>query len=290
MKKIMMILGIAFLSLIVLLVIFIPIKPMDRTSGNARGHPLIIGHRGASGNAPENTLPAIDSALAAGADYIEIDVQLSKDNFLIVMHDETVDRTTNGKGKISDLTAAEILSLDAGSWFGKAFAGTKVPLLEDVVSHVNGRAKLLIEIKKKNHQYIGIEELTIGVIRKHNSEKWCVVQSFNDEVLEILHDKAPDIELHKLIFFKFRIIPYAFDGKITRFDMVKYDYIKSVNMNYLFFNKSFLQGMHDHGKKIFLWGCRKKIPCFSLGIIGCDGVISDFPKDYISCLNNIKPD
>ena len=206
------------------------------------------------------------------------------------MHDETVDRTTNGKGKISDLTAAEILSLDAGGWFGEAFAGTKVPLLEDVVSHVNGRAKLLIEIKKKKHQYIGIEEQTIGIIRKHNSEKWCVIQSFNDEVLEIVHDKAPDIELHKLIVFKFRLIPYAFDGKITHFDMVKYNYIKSVNMNYLFFNNPFLKVMHDHGKKIFLWGCRKKKPCFSIETIGCDGVISDFPKDYIFRLNSKKPD
>ncbi len=125
------------------------------------GVPLVVAHRGASGIAPENTLPAIDKALLAGADFIEIDVQLTRDRQVVLMHDETVDRTTNGKGKIGEMTADQVAGLDAGSWFGAEFTGTKVPLLEEVVAHIGGRTGLLIEIKKKKGFNEGIEEEVI---------------------------------------------------------------------------------------------------------------------------------
>ena len=265
-----------------MLLVFVPVSFTSGTPGSGAHRPLIIGHRGAAGVAPENTLPSIDSALAAGADYIEIDLHQSMDHALIVMHDETVDRTTNGTGKIAELTAGEITSMDAGSWFGEEFAGTKVPLFEDVISYVNGKAKLLIEIKKKDQQYEGIEEEVIGIIRKYKAETWCEVQSFNDEVLEIFHEKAPEIGLHKLIVFKYRLIPYVFDGKITRFDMDKYDYVRSINIYFRFFNKSFSKLVHDNGKNIFLWGCRKEEPCFPVDLPGCDGIITDFPREFIN--------
>lgn len=85
--------------------------------------PLIIAHRGASGTAPENTFAAFQKAVDLRADMIELDVHLTRDKQLIVMHDSTVDRTTDGKGKIADLTLGEIKMLDAGSWFGAEFAG-----------------------------------------------------------------------------------------------------------------------------------------------------------------------
>lgn len=96
--------------------------------------PRLIGHRGAKASAPENTLPAIEEAHRQGATWIEFDAKLTKDGVPILMHDETLDRTTSGKGDVAAHTLAEIRALDAGAWFGAAFAGTKVPTLEEAMA------------------------------------------------------------------------------------------------------------------------------------------------------------
>jgi glycerophosphoryl diester phosphodiesterase len=276
--------SILILTLMMLILVFVPISVTHGTSGNHSGRPLIIAHRGASGVAPENTMPAIDSALASGADYIEIDVHLSKDGAVIVMHDKSVDRTTDGKGEIAEMTVAEIKTLDAGSWFNETFTGTRVPTLEEVISQIDGKARLLIEIKKMGVENEGLEEAVIRIIRDSSAGSWCEVQSFNDEVLELFHEKAPEIILHKLIVFKYRFLPYAFDGGITRFSIEKYDYVKNINIHYRFFNKSLCKLIKGGGKKIFLWGCREESPCFPFDN-GCDGIITDFPANFINTSN-----
>ena len=93
---------------------------------------MIIAHRGASGSAPENTIPAIIKGINDGANYIEIDVHQTLDNKIIAIHDYSVDRTTNSEGDVKDLTYAEIKKMDAGKWFSDEFEGTKVPLLEEI--------------------------------------------------------------------------------------------------------------------------------------------------------------
>ncbi|UUP15651.1 glycerophosphodiester phosphodiesterase [Nitratireductor thuwali] len=109
--------------------------------------PLVVCHRGASHHAPENTFAAADKAIELGADYVELDVRESADGVLYVMHDRTVDRTTNGSGQIAAMSSAEIDRLDAGSWFGSDFAGEKVPRLSDYLVNLKGRAGAYIEIK-----------------------------------------------------------------------------------------------------------------------------------------------
>ena len=93
---------------------------------------LVFGHRGAKAYAPMNTIPSFELALAQGADGIELDVRLTRDGELVLMHDDSVDATTNGSGRVADLTLAEIQSLDAGAWFGEAFRGTRAPTLDEV--------------------------------------------------------------------------------------------------------------------------------------------------------------
>src|SRR5256886_16194559 len=94
---------------------------------------LVIAHRGASGNAPENTLAAFKKAVALGATFIETDLQLSRDAHFVAIHDTTVDRTTNGQGAVHDMTLADLRRLDAGSWFGSEFAGERIPTLEEIL-------------------------------------------------------------------------------------------------------------------------------------------------------------
>ena len=95
---------------------------------------LVIAHRGASGNAPENTMAAFKKAVALGANFIETDLQLSRDARLVAIHDATVNRTTNGQGTVHDMTLTELRRLDAGSWFGSEFAGERIPTLDEILA------------------------------------------------------------------------------------------------------------------------------------------------------------
>ncbi|RMF25458.1 MAG: glycerophosphodiester phosphodiesterase, partial [Deltaproteobacteria bacterium] len=108
--------------------------------------PLVIAHRGASGTLPENTKLAFAKAIDLGADAIEFDVQLTADNVAVVIHDETLDRTTSGSGRVSETTFDKIRALDAGSWFAASFAGLEVPTLEEVLDAVGSRVLLNIEL------------------------------------------------------------------------------------------------------------------------------------------------
>lgn len=104
--------------------------------------PIILAHRGDLAHAPENTIPSFSQAIQKGADGVELDAKLTADGHVIVIHDSTVDRTTNGKGKVASFTLDEIRKLDAGSWFDSMFANTKVPLLEEVFETI-GKDKLI---------------------------------------------------------------------------------------------------------------------------------------------------
>ena len=106
------------------------------TTARKRDHAktvLVIAHRGASGHAPENTLAAFKRAIALGATFIETDLQLSRDSRFVAIHDDAVSRTTNGQGKVHDLSLADLRRLDAGSWFGSEFTGERIPTLEEIL-------------------------------------------------------------------------------------------------------------------------------------------------------------
>lgn len=111
------------------------------------GELLVVAHRGASLNAPENTISAFDRALDHGVHMIELDVQFSADKHPIVFHDDTLGRTAEGERLIGEMTLQEIQDLDVGSWFGEAFKGEKIPSLRDVLQHVKSRAFVMIELK-----------------------------------------------------------------------------------------------------------------------------------------------
>lgn len=158
----------------------------------------VVAHRGASGTRPENTLPAFAEAIRVEADVIELDVHLSKDGHLIVMHDEEVDRTTDGKGLIREKTLAELKRLNAGSWFSPTFKATRIPTLNEVLNLLlmrNYRGVLTIEIKTDKFHYQGIEEKISELMqsRQWPFEHWYC--SFNLLSLEMIHELEPDAQL-----------------------------------------------------------------------------------------------
>src|SRR5690606_22495883 len=143
--------------------------------------PLIItGHRGAGGLAPENTLASIQLALDLGVDRIEIDVQQTNDNVIIVLHDRTLRRTTDGFGFVKNLDYADLLKYSAGIKFNKVYAEEKIPTLEQVIDLINGRVELVIETKYSYLYYHNIERHILNVIKNKNAFDCCKIISFND--------------------------------------------------------------------------------------------------------------
>lgn len=123
-------------------------------------------HRGASAVCPENTMAAFRKGLELGATGIETDVQMTKDGGLVLIHDETLNRTTSGTGYVKDHTLAELLEVDAGSWFGPEFKDERLPLLEDLLDLLQGRDTILnIELKNGTFLYPGMEEKVIAAVR-----------------------------------------------------------------------------------------------------------------------------
>ena len=233
----------------------------------------IIAHRGGAGIGMENTLSCIEKGIVSGADMIEIDIHLTKDGHLLVCHDQTVDRTTNGKGKIREMTLDEIRKfriVDADGNLTEEY----LPTLYEVIELINGRAKLLIEIKQPRKKYQGIEQKLMDEIEKYQASSWVVVQSFNDSVLENIHAINPELRLEKLLFCKFVGIPIIYDGTLTRFTFKKYSYVSSFNIFYQAALPSFIKKIHQKGKEVKIWTLNEPEKTPDLPV---DGVITDRP-------------
>src|SRR5246127_3703268 len=146
---------------------------------------LVIAHRGASGNAPENTMAAFKKAVALGANFIETDLQLSRDARLVAIHDATVNRTTNGQGAVHDLTLAELRRLDAGSWFGSEFAGERIPTIEEILDFAK-KHDMVFYLELKPSGSWGGEHALISALRESGEIPRAVVISFDIAILESL--------------------------------------------------------------------------------------------------------
>lgn len=160
--------------------------------------PLVIAHRGDSAHRPENTLAAFAGALEVGATVVELDVQLTRDGEVIVLHDSTLDRTTDGSGEVRRLSLAEVRSVSAGypALFGGAWAGERVPTLAEVLGLVRGRARAMIEVKAEavgDDDRDGIEARTVEVVRRLGMAQRVALISFDLVALQRLGRLAPDI-------------------------------------------------------------------------------------------------
>jgi len=155
--------------------------------------PILFAHRGDKSHAPENTLPAFSMALQKGADGVELDAKLTADGQVIVIHDSTVNRTTNGTGRVSTLTLEQIRKLDAGKWFNEKFSGTQIPLLEEVFETV-GKDKL-INIELTNYITLrdGLVEKVCELIQRHGNQSQIIFSSFLANNLKIASQLLPDV-------------------------------------------------------------------------------------------------
>ncbi len=159
-----------------------------------RNTPMVVAHRGFSGKAPENTIAAFTMALEAGVSMIELDVQVSKDNHVVVIHDPTIDRTTDGEGKVSELTLAELKKLDAGSWFHVKYKDERIPTLVEALELIAPNALINIELKstriiRKADTHIA--DATVEVVRKMDLLERVLFSSFNHKLMKYIKEQEP---------------------------------------------------------------------------------------------------
>jgi glycerophosphoryl diester phosphodiesterase len=159
--------------------------PINRTNHDIK----IVCHKGANGVAPENTYAAAQQALDWGAHYVEVDVWTSRDGEMILLHDATVDRTTNGTGHALALTTAELQALDAGSWFAPQFAVERIPLLRDFLYWIRGKAQVFLDIKFAHPQQL------LDLLDETAMRDACFLWSASDLWMALTHELDPDIAI-----------------------------------------------------------------------------------------------
>jgi len=161
--------------------------------------PLVIAHRGASFSAPENTLAAFGLAREIGADGIELDTSLTSDDIPVVIHNLTLEHTTNGTGPVRDLDLSAIKALDAGSHFSPKFRGEQIPTLDEVFETIGPQLIVNIELKSISSRANGLEPAVASVIQRHNAGQRVIVSSFNPFALRRFRTAALDIPLGYLV-------------------------------------------------------------------------------------------
>jgi len=239
---------------------------------------IVTGHRGAGGLAPENTLASIQLALDLGVDRIEIDVQQTKDNVLIVLHDRTLRRTTTGVGFVKQKTYDEILQLSAGFKFNKYYIKEKVPTLDQVIDLIDGKAELLIETKYSYMYYPNIERHLINTIKGKNAKDWCKVISFNDRALFRIHKLDKEIRLGKLFVGKHANSPLSWDKGINFKPLRRYHFVDEIIVKHVYATKNIIDKVHEFGQELHVWTVNDEETIAKLVVRGVDGIISDYPN------------
>ncbi|WP_330457146.1 glycerophosphodiester phosphodiesterase family protein [Streptomyces sp. NBC_00820] len=260
------------------------LSPGSAARAGETGAPTVVAHRGASAYAPENTLAAIDKAAELGFTWVENDVQRTKDGRLVVIHDDSLARTTNvedvfpGRApwKVKDFTAAEIARLDAGGWYSPAYRGTRVPTLEQYMRRVErNHEKLLLEIKNPE-LYPGIEQQTLKLL---GNENWLdrrhlgrlIVQSFSARSVRTVHDLKPAVTTGFL-----GSPPVSQLRQYARFtDLINPSY-GSVSAGYVSAVHA-VTGPHARRLGVFAWTVDDAATARKVKGYGVDGVISNKP-------------
>lgn len=233
----------------------------------------IIAHRGGALLGNENTLSAFRKGIEAGADMIELDVHLTADGAVVVCHDESVDRTTDGEGRIGDMTLSDFKSVHALDRETGEPTDETLPTLEEALDLIKGHADILLEIKRSGSgQYGGLERKVLDLVASKGMCGNVIIQSFDDCVLENVHLLAPDVRVEKLIVC--RLFPgVCIDNGINSFSFEKYNFCASINSMGAFTSKRFVRDCHRAGKEVKIWTVNSP----GRVVPGVDGVITNRP-------------
>jgi len=228
-------------------------------------------HRGASGHAPENTIVALEKAIALGADMAEIDIQQTADKRFAVFHDELLDRTSSGSGPLWEKSLAELQALDAGAWFGPGFAGQRIPSLEDVLEFTRGRLPLNIELKLHGHEN-DVVDLAIRTLHDNNIEDHCtrasLVTCFDHRIAAAVKQQAHHLNVG-VIFGPGQFTPGIFTAPVD---------VLSAEKSLI--DEKFMADARRVGKLVHVWTVNEPAEFHRLIDLGVDAVITNYPDRY----------
>jgi glycerophosphoryl diester phosphodiesterase len=240
--------------------------------GPARGE--VQAHRGTSAMAPENTLAAFRLAAEQGAKWVELDVALSADGTLVVIHDDSVDRTSSGEGSLGDLTLAQIAALDAGSWFDQRFAGEHVPTLAEAIATL-GELGLSANVEIKQHKHHkSLDQLVHAVqadISGRSARTEIMISSFDPEALKAMHALEPDLEMAML----WGRPPEDWADQLASIPAT------TIHMHYKALSIGMLEETSRRGIKVRAWTCNDPLQLVSFWGAGLTGVITDNPALFL---------
>ena len=239
--------------------------------------PIIFAHRGDLAHAPENTLPAFQQAIQKGADGVELDVKLTADGHVIVIHDSTVDRTTDGKGRVASLPLEAIRKLDAGKWFNEKFAGTKVPLLEEVFEVVGKDKMINIELKDYTVSHDGLVEKVCELIKRHDNHNQILFSSFFPSTLKVAAQALPEIPRGLLA------MPGLLGLWTRSFGFMFGDY-QALHPHIASTSREQMQRAHRLKRRVHVWTVNKPEEIIQLKEWGVDGIITDDPQTAVRVL------
>jgi glycerophosphoryl diester phosphodiesterase len=256
-----------------------PLEPSAHarpTSAGAWRQPwILIGHRGASGEAPENTLAAFELALTEGADGIEFDTHLSCDGVPVVLHDARLERTTNGSGFVFEHTLASLRRLDAGSWFNRrwpsrarpGYANERIPTLEETLDWVKRRrCRAFVEIKRGRKPYPRIEAKVLDAVRRTATGRLAAIISFELRTLARLRRLDSTIALG--IDLTRPLLAILGARRVGASTLLPH---------WAFASQRFIRRAHEHSLEVVVWGLDREPSARRLLAQGVDGIITNFP-------------
>jgi glycerophosphoryl diester phosphodiesterase len=242
--------------------------------------PLVIAHRGASSIAPENTIPAFKTALAEGADAIELDIKLTKDGVLVVHHDQTLDRTTNGSGRVSDWAWKELRKLDAGKHHSEKFSDVRVPSLHEVFENLGDQLLYNLELTEYRRPITDIAAKTTHLVRKYHLQDNVLFSSFSPVDLFRLAQLVDKSRIALLINAGepgfIRILAKALVPHMTYHPADK------------LVDKCVIESTHENGNRINVWTVNAPDRMRNLFSWGVDGIITDVPALAVRARDDLE--
>lgn len=232
--------------------------------------PAIFAHRGASAQAPENTIAAFEMALRHGADGIELDTKLSRDGQVVVLHDQTVDRTTDGNGYVGKLTLAELKKLDAGSHFDIAFQGEAIPTLDEVFQVFGSRTFINVELANYLSPHDALPQKVAALVRRHDLAARLLFSSFHPLILLRIRRYLPEVPIGLLAFSgKKGALTRSWLGALLQYD--------SLHVEQADARTGLIERLHKAGKRVFAYTCNSPETMLQLFKNKVDGMITDDP-------------
>ena len=239
--------------------------------------PIIFAHRGASAYAPENTLAAFELAIQAGAQAIELDAKLSADGQVIVIHDQSVDRTTNGSGKVTKIPFSAMRELDAGSSFSVKFRGERIPTLDKVFEVVGRRILINVELTNYATPFDALIPKVVKLVKRHALEKRVLLSSFLPHNLRRARRLLPDVPVGLLTW-----AGWMGAGPRTFARFTPYQALHPHTMSV---NARLVQRFHAAGLRVHAWTVNDEAEMRRLFTLGVDGIFTDDPQLGLRTLN-----